>query len=354
MKGSIQVGVIGCGGMATGVHLPNLAKVPALRLRATCDIRADAAESAAKKYGADYSTTDHRRILDDDSIDLCIVATRHDSHAHLTLEIVEAGKHLLVEKPMCMTPAETDQILMAVEQADIVYTVGHNRRYAPLAVKAARALDGRSKPWIVNYRMVDRVWRDHWALSPHEGGGRIISEAGHVFDFLAWLLDSDPVRIYAQGGQFTHPELADTQDNAVMTVSFENGSLASIVHGDIGHEGLAKERIEAFVGEAAFVLDDFRSLKTLGLSPDLDLTVEQDKGHLRELELLAEAIESGGRMPVDESAAARAMFCSFAALESIRSGSAVGLDNSAWRPIREAAEPHAGRPDFEPSEDTSY
>ncbi len=355
MGDSIQVGVIGCGKFARSVHLPNIAKVSDLRLRATCDIILKRARDEGDMYAADYFTDDPEAIFSDDEIDLCVITTRHDTHAELTIRCFEAGKHVLVEKPMCITPAEADEILTAAAEAGVVYTVGHNRRYSPLSERAVNALVNHPKPWIVGYRMVDQRWDGHWALDPDIGGGRLISEAGHIFDFLCNLLDADPVRIFAQGGAITHPDTPETQDNAVIVLTFDDGSLATCIHGDIGHRDRPKELIEIFANEAVAVIDDFRSLHTFGLDGAADITLEtQDKGHLRELELLAAAIAAGEGMPVDGAAAARAMSCTFAALESMRTGTAIELDSSTWRLDAAGLTESKGRPDIPLAGDTSY
>ena len=355
MQDPIQVAVIGCGNFARGMHLPNIQKISNLRLRGTCDVIETIAAAERDKYAADYATDDAERVFSDDQIDLCIITTPHDTHAALTLQALTAGKHVLVEKPMCMTPAEVDEILLATADAGVVYTVGHNRRYSPLSERALELLGDRPKPWVLSYRMVDQKWTHSWALEPEIGGGRLISEAGHIFEMLYFLIGSEPVRIHAHGGALTHANSTVRQDNAILTVAFENGSLASVVHGDIGHRDLPKESIEVFANEAVVIIDDFRSMRAFGFGEGLDVTLQaQDKGHLRELELLAEAILTGGGMPVDATAAARAMSCCFAAMDSIKTGSPIDLDVSTGLLVERGPAVHPGSPDLPASGDTSY
>ncbi len=355
MGDPIQVAVIGCGNFARGMHLPNIEKIPTLRLRATCDLVEPTATAESQRYAADYATDDPERVFSDDQIDLCIITTPHDTHAPLTLQALEAGKHVLVEKPMCVTPPEVDEILLAAADAGVVYTAGHNRRYSPLSERALELLGNQPRPWVLSYRMVDQKWIHPWALDPEIGGGRLISEAGHIFEVLYFLIGSEPVRIHAHGGALTHANSPVKQDNAVLTVAFEDGSLAAVVHGDIGHKDLSKESIEIFANGAVVVIDDFQAMRAFGLGDGLDITLKaQDKGHLRELELLAEAILAGGRMPVDAAAAARAMSCCFAAMDSIRTGSPIDLDASAWLMVERGTRAHPGTPDLPVTGDTSY
>ena len=355
MQGFVQVAVIGCGAFARNVHLPNIGNVPSLRLSAVCDLKESLARTECAKYGADYATDDAAEIFSDDKIDLCIITTPHNTHSALTLEAFKAGKHILVEKPMCMTPTEIDKIIVAAADADVIYTVGHNRRYSVLSERARQLLGNRPKPWIISYRMIDQIWSHPWALDPEIGGGRLISEAGHIFEWLYFMISSEPTQIHAHGGVLTHTNSRVCQDNSVMTIAFDDGSLAAVMHGDMGHQDLPKESIEIFANEAAIVIDDFRALRVFGLGDGLDVTLkQQDKGHLRELELLGEAVLNGQRMPIDATAAARAMACCFAAMESIRTRSPIDLNPSDWLLVESEQDHELASPDLPIITDTSY
>ncbi len=327
---------------------------PAYRVHAAVDIEEERARRVAEQYGLAYATSDYQRVLDDPQVDLVIITTTHNQHAEMAIAAAQAGKHILLEKPMGMTREETAAVVAAVREAGVIFAIGFNRRFAPLSTRAAALLEDKSQPWMIRYRMVDAVWT-HWAIDPVLGGGRIISETCHIFDYLCWLTGSSPVRIFAEAGSMTHPHFPDTQDNAVMTVRFANGSIASITHGDLGHNDYPKESIEIFCGHSALVLTNFQRLQAFGF-PDQEDVVELpaiDKGHRRELDVLAEAIRTGTPPPIDESAGARAMAMCFAAIESAREGRAVALDGTEW-PARALLSPltvqlRKGRPPYDPS-----
>jgi predicted dehydrogenase len=191
---------------------------------------------------------------------------------------------------------------------------------------------------MIHYRMVDAVWK-HWAIDPVLGGGRIISETCHIFDYLCWLTGSEPIRVFAEAGSMTHPRYPDTQDNAVITLRFANGSIASITHGDLGHNGYPKESIEIFSGHGTIVLTNFLRLQAFGFT-EQETPIELpaiDKGHRRELEVLAEALRAGTAPPIDERAGARAMTLCFAAIESARTGKAIELNTAETIAPRTAA-----------------
>jgi len=327
---SIGTAVVGCGNFARAVHLPNLKKLSDYVLKAAADTNAEAAE-AAKGFGAAYTTTDYQRVLNDPSIDLVIICTPHFQHASMALEAVNAGKHVLVEKPMATKLEEIGPLVDAVRRKGITFTVGFNRRYSFLAQKARQLLAGRKYPLLLVYRMVDEIWRHPWALDPEIGGGRIISEAVHLFDFCAYMVGAEPVRISAEGGALTHPEIPGTQDNAVMTLSFADGSIASLTIGDLGNADYPKERIELFSGERTILIDNFQRLEAYGFDEEREISLpEADKGFIQELTELANAIRDHSPAPITEIDGARATLCALKAIEAMRTGKAQALQPAEY------------------------
>ncbi len=319
---SIVTGVIGCGSFARGIHLPNIAKLPQFELKAVADLNNELAEKAAKDFGASYGTSEYERLLEDDDIELVVICTPHNSHASLALEALNAGKHVLVEKPMALRLEEIPPLIEAVRSSNLVFSVGLNRRYSPLIQKAKDLMVGRKGPSMLSYRIVDQLWQHPWALDPEVGGGRILSETVHVFDVCAYLLGSEPNRIFAEGGALTHPDMPDTQDNAIMVLKFDDGSIVSIVHGDLGNAAYPKERIEMFIGGKTIVIDNFEHLEAVGFGDPIHIRLpEVDKGFVQELEALSCAIEgnaSGDLVTVIDGA--RSVLCAIKAIESIKTG----------------------------------
>lgn len=325
---SIVTGVIGCGSFARGIHLPNLAKLPQFELRAVADLNIELAEKAAKDFGASYSTSEYERLLKDGDIELIVICTPHNSHASLALEALKAGKHVLVEKPMALKLEEIPPLAQAAKESGLVFSVGLNRRYSPLVQEAKDLMRERSGPAMLSYRIVDQLWKHPWALDPEIGGGRILSETVHVFDVCSYLLDSEPVRVFAEGGALTHPDMPETQDNAVMVLRFDDGSIASIVHGDLGNAAYPKERIEMFIGERTIVIDNFERLEAVGFGEPIQITLpEVDKGFLQELQTLACAIKgnvSSDLVTVVDGT--RSVLCAVRAIESIKTGLPQNVD----------------------------
>jgi len=226
---------------------------------------------------------------------------------------------------MALTLSEAEAIADEVRKAGVVFMMGFNRRFSPLGRKAKALLEGRHPPFALLYRMEDSLCTLEWVLDPKIGGGRILSESCHLFDFMGWLNGAPPVRLFARGGALTHPHL-DTQDNLAAAVEFANGSIGTILHGDLGISSYPKERIEIFCNMAAIVIDNFQRLQVAGIDGEGEMHLESvDKGWRQELDALADAIREGSPSPVGVEAGLTSMRCCLAAIESIRTGRAQTL-----------------------------
>ena len=121
----VRVGIIGCGGIANGKHMPSLKKVKNVQMVAFCDVVEERAVKAAKEYGTEDAKvyTDYKELLKDDSIEVVHVLTPNNAHAPLTIDALEAGKHVMCEKPMAKTYAEAKAMLDLIF-ASRVYDLG--------------------------------------------------------------------------------------------------------------------------------------------------------------------------------------------------------------------------------------
>jgi predicted dehydrogenase len=190
-----------------------------------------------------------------------------------------------------------------------------------VVIRAKGLLSGRKGPLVLNYRVMGTFApADHWVYDPVKGGGRIIGEACHFFDLLCHIVDSEPVSLTAIGGTLSHPG-THLDDNLICTLAFADGSIASLVYGDLGTAQYPKEFLEMFAGEGVLAIDDFRELKVNGFSGQKGMLLAQsDKGHKAELKAITDALLNGVPSPIDAKAGLRAMKCSFAAMAALRSG----------------------------------
>lgn len=163
MAAPVRLGVIGCGSMARA-HPRTAAVHPAVQLHAYADVRAEAAQSFLHSFGGRYATTEPARLWRDEAIDAVLIATHHHSHAELAVQAAQAGKHVLVEKPLAMTVEDCRCVEEAVERAGIILVVGFRLRFAPLVQEAGRLVE---RPVLTAGQMMDNRWSDgHWAQDP--------------------------------------------------------------------------------------------------------------------------------------------------------------------------------------------
>jgi predicted dehydrogenase len=139
--GRLRVGIVGCGEAAQIMHLPGLRFLSDLfQVTAVCDISRTVAERVGREWDVPVRLVDHAAAVALDEVDAVLVATPDAYHCDVALAAIAAGKHVLVEKPLCMTLREADEIAAAQERAGVVVQVGYMRRYAPAFLEAVRAV----------------------------------------------------------------------------------------------------------------------------------------------------------------------------------------------------------------------
>ena len=138
MSEKIKVGIIGCGGIANGKHLPSLKKLDNVEVVAFCDIIEEKAQQSAKNFGTPDAKvyTDYKDLLKDESIVSVHVCTPNKSHSFITIDALNAGKHVLCEKPMAVTLEECMDMVKAADENGKYLMIGQNQRFAKAHVKA--------------------------------------------------------------------------------------------------------------------------------------------------------------------------------------------------------------------------
>lgn len=298
--GKVSLAIVGAGSFARATHLPNLRTLSdRYRVHAIMDRAGLNASEVTRYAGANYATTDYQQILKDSDVDAVLITTRHDLHAPMAMQALEAGKHVLVEKPLAVDAAELATVRTWCEgrgaKAPVLLT-GFNRRFSRYARRIHELVEGRSNPMIVNYRMnAGYIPLDHW-VHTKEGAGRNVGEACHIYDLFTYLTGS---RVTSVSAKAVKPASAhySHQDNFVATMTFGDGSVANLVYTALGSITYPKERMEIFVDGKVLVLDDFRKLEVHGMRAGGIETKQMDKGHREELEAFAGAITNGGEWP---------------------------------------------------------
>lgn len=324
----IKVGLIGCGGFARGMHVPNLKKNPKYAIYAAADINAEAAKSFGAEFGTAYATTDINRVFKDKEVDVVFITTRHDSHADLSIRAAEAGKHILCEKPMGLNREECRAVARAVKKNRVKYTAGYNRGLAPLVEEAKELLRKVSGKKLIYHRIQAPFPEDSWTHDPKVGGGRFVGEGCHIFDLLCELVQSPPVSVYAAGGIFLDPAKVKIPDSGIVTIAFADGSVGTTLIASAGCAAFPKEATEIYCAGKAICINDFKEMSYFGFEGQERVRVElgaTDKGQAVEIEQLADAILNDKEPPNGLVNAARAAVISYMVNESIAQGGPIPI-----------------------------
>jgi predicted dehydrogenase len=178
----------------------------------------------------------------------------------MVVDALQAGKHVFVEKPLCLTGDELDRITSVYEEKakeGLHLMVGFNRRFSPHAVKAREFFAERADPLVMVYRVnAGPLPSDHWAQDPDVGGGRIIGEACHFVDYLQALCGAPPASVFARRIGKHSSGLVD--DQSLLSFTFGDGSIGTVIYAAGGDTALPKERVEIFGDGKALVMDDFQ------------------------------------------------------------------------------------------------
>jgi predicted dehydrogenase len=318
MSTPVRIGIIGCGAIAE-THAECLSRIDGACLAAFCDAEPARAKAFSRRFPGSYPTGDPEQLFLDDSIDAVYICTHHDTHSRLAIRSAEAGKHVMMEKPLALTIEECERVGNAVEKSGVIFMVGFKLRYYP---SVARARQFIPRPLVTIAQMMDARWPDDfWANDPVKGGGNVLSQGGHSVDLLYYLNGSEPVRVYAEGGNLNHPGV-NIVDNIVATLQFANGSIASLVQGDSG--------ATPFVSKFSFqMLDGSKTahlrnrLKTVTLFDGTELSVHEDPdeyGFMEENRDFIRSVQLGQPPPITYRDGMRATLVLLKALESLRSG----------------------------------
>ncbi|MEW1910372.1 bi-domain-containing oxidoreductase [Kitasatospora sp. NPDC085895] len=295
----VRLAFVGAGNYATSMLLPHLEQRDGVVLSTVVTTTALSAANAQRKFGFAHATTDLDAVLGDPSVDAVFVVTRHSSHAELTRRALLAGKTVFVEKPLALTEDELAGVLAAVEESgNDRLQVGFNRRFAPLLREARSRFGARTGPASLRYLVnAGRLQHGSWYLRQDSEGSRFVGEGGHFVDTASWLLDADPVSVYAVAP-------AGNEDLQVV-LRYPDGSTATLSYVTTGASGFPKETLDLVADGKVLKLDDFVRASvhfesTAGRRRWVSsrLPKARDKGQAAELAAFVKAVRTGGPMPV--------------------------------------------------------
>lgn len=247
----------------------------------------------ARKYAVAHSTTDYAAVLADAEVRGVVLATRHNLHAAQAAAAVRAGKHVLVEKPLCLTLAELQEVEAALASSPAAtLTVGFNRRWSPHVQQLRKLLSPAPGALsLVATMNAGAIPLKHWVHDPASGGGRLVGEACHFIDLVVYVTGSLVTEVCATvlgGGG------APAGDTASILLRHANGSTSVVNYFANGHRAHPKEKLEVFSQDRVLVVDDFRVTTGHGFKQFSRLKTRQDKGHAAQFAEFTRRIREGG------------------------------------------------------------
>src|SRR4051794_29149603 len=320
--GPVRLGFVGAGNYASSMLLPHLTEREDAVLHHVVTTSALSAANARRKFGFAAASTDLDDALGNDDIDAVFVVTRHSSHAELTARALRAGKAVFVEKPLALSETELAVVLDAIaESGNDRLQVGFNRRFAPLLRQVKAEFGTRVGPASVRY-LINAGTLDHgsWYNQADAEGTRFAGEGGHFVDTVSWLLDGDPVSVFATA--------TPGQDDLQILLRYADGSTAAITYATSGAPGFPKETLDLLADRKVLKLDDFVKASVHARKRWLSsrLPKGRDKGQRAELDAFLSAVTTGAPMPVPVDSLVATTLATLAVQTSLGSGVPVRLE----------------------------
>jgi predicted dehydrogenase len=246
----------------------------------------------------------------------------------MIIQALNAGKNVFIEKPLCLTKEELENIIKTYNSANknkpVSLMVGFNRRFAPLTIKAKKLLG--TNPGPVNVIITCNagfIPKNHWLNDPAVGGGRLIGEACHFIDLFSFLANSPITSVYAAN---TGNQRDIAAESFSITLKCENGSLGIINYFANGSKKWPKERVEIYSNGRVLCIDNFRKLTGAGIKlPGNGIMPKQDKGHEAECREWVDAMTKGLAAPIPFEHTINSFLAVFAAKESVQENTAIAL-----------------------------
>jgi len=283
MKDKIRFGVIGCGLMARGSHLPNLLELDSAEIHTCCDIKEENLAACAP-FSPKKLSRDFREVVNDPEVDALVVATTEAFRVPVVEAAAKAKKPVYTEKPLADNLENALAIERLVKESGIPFCVGHNRRCSPALVEAQEIFashmrDPKPYPWrfaregieemhvgdhpgvpVVAIRINDdwKSWKPvHLESELNRRVGLVLSEGTHFADLATWFIDSEPVRVFCSGeGVLNH----------AIFIKYANGGLATITISATGTFGYPKELLEAMGNAGIVAVDHMLEVRSAGIA----------------------------------------------------------------------------------------
>ncbi|MCY4019554.1 MAG: Gfo/Idh/MocA family oxidoreductase [Chloroflexi bacterium] len=321
----VRLGVLGAGIIA-GSFMEAAPDVPDLETAVICDLVEASARALAEPHGIAWET-DYRAVLEDETLDAVYIALPHHLHAEVAAASAEAGKHILLEKPMANSLEEADRILAAQKRAGVKLMLGFTHRFHAELETAKRLIDAGELGQVT--LAVDIMTTGGqipgWFWQKEQAGGGVLHVNGaHSFDRLRWLLGSEIVEVFAYAE--TYDARKTVEDSTVVAMRFENGAMGTTIHNWVVDFALPfKCDLDVYGSGGAIRIDTWKALEFSNAHHSWLQRRERDDTFQKEIGEFVGAILEDRDPCVTGEDGRRSLACVQAAYESARSGKPVRL-----------------------------
>jgi len=272
----VNVGVIGLGWMGN-VHCRLAQKVEGCQLVAVCDVDPEKVRAAEARYKA-RGYQDYRQLLEDPGVDAVYVVTPQKFHYQIVKDAIEAGKHVLCEKPLALTQEEANDLRRIVGQSDRKFIICFPARFAVSSQEAKELIEDGAIGDILYVRGNFRFTMKHhqelhgeWVFDRNQGGGLILEASVHLWDFIRWLTSKEITSVFAVAHERHATSGSRIEDNFAAVAYLEGGSIACIdMSGSFPSSSATDKRFEIIGSEGFIYIDEFRNYMTISSEIGID------------------------------------------------------------------------------------
>ncbi len=354
MNQKVKVGIIGSQ-FISHIHTVSLRRCPQAELFAIASPTSGNAKKFAAKHGIPHHFTDYKKILEMPEVDLVVMGVPNDLHCQIAINAAKAGKHIVVEKPLCLNLSEADQMIEACRKAKVKLMYAEELCFAPKYVRLKQLLDSGALGQPTLLKQSEKHSGPHashfWDVN-RSGGGVTMDMGCHAIEFFRWIMGRSAIKsVYAQMGTQVHKDKTKGDDNALILIEFANGVIGlaeeswskqggmddrAEVHGSKGvayADLLHGNAIETFSAEGY----DY-AVEKAGSTRGWSFTIYEEEwnyGFPQEMEHFVDCVQNDKKPLVSGEDGRAVLEVIFAAYESARTGRKVMLpfNTKAKKPI---------------------
>ena len=343
MKKKLKIGIVGCGTIAD-IQAQAIIKSENAELQSVFSRTSENAKKCGKKYNVNWFD-DWQKFISDTDLDIVSICTPNGNHLEYGEKAAQAGKHVIVEKPIEITLKRANRLIETCKSNNVKLAVIYQSRFVPELQKLKQQIENNEIgdifmgdayiKWFRDQAYYDSgVWRGTLKL---DGGGVLINQGIHTIDLLQWLM-GDVDTIYGQTGIFTHENI-EGEDNAVAVLKYKNGAIG-VIEGSTSVQPAQSRRIELHGKKGTAIIDDNDVKVTLEYQTNN--LVEGDKKqasgsssplggfsiepHKKQFEAIVNAINTNSAPPVSGEESLKSLAIVLAIYESSKLNSVVKLD----------------------------